>query len=368
MSAFVKLRFAALLCFCAVALPRAASAHTMGLSTGEYTAKGASVVVKLAFARSEIATLAPAVDANRDGHVTSAEVAASRALLEAATLGRILVSSKGVSCTAVLTDAGLLEEDGLLVSGRWDCRSSDAPFDVDVRWLETLAPGHRHIARAVTGDTTHDQVLDRSDHAFSISPEPADRSERRSEPESEQRAGVGAFFRMGLEHILTGYDHLLFLFGLVLVRARVRSVLAAITAFTLAHSVTLALAALNVWVPSPRIVEPLIALSIAWVGVENVFVREGSKRWRITFPFGLVHGFGFAGALREVALSRSAVPMALVSFNLGVEAGQIAVLAVLLPILARARKAGWLTEQGYLVASGAIAIVGAIWFVKRVVS
>src|SRR5262249_14425463 len=127
-------------------------------------------------------------------------------------------------------------------------------------------------------------------------------------PASPRMSGL---FWMGIEHILTGYDHLLFLFGLVLVGGRLRSLALAISAFTVALSLTLALAALGIWAPSPRFVEPAIALSIAYVGVENYFVRDASKRWRITMPFGLIHGFGFAGALREVGLSRAEVPGAL---------------------------------------------------------
>ncbi|HVH45936.1 MAG TPA: HupE/UreJ family protein [Labilithrix sp.] len=346
-----------------------AAAHTIGLSTGEYTARGSSLVGKLAFARAEVAALAPALDANRDGHLTPAEVQAGRSLLLTKVLDRISVTSNGAACTATVTDAGLMEQDGLLLSGRWDCASSDHPFEVDLLLLGDLARGHRHIARTVTGGTTHDEVLDATQRNLPVAPEPASGAmgtEARPEPASGQ--GGWRLFVMGLEHILTGYDHLLFLLGLVLLRSRLRSLLGVVTAFTIAHSVTLALAALHVWAPNPRIVEPAIALSIVYVGVENFFVADGSKRWRITFPFGLVHGFGFAGALEEIALPRSAVPGALVSFNLGVEAGQLAVLLVLLPLLVLVRDRGWFGERGLRVASGAIVLAGGVWFVARVVS
>lgn len=351
--------------------PRA-SAHTIGLSTGEYVAKGSSLTATLAFARAEIATVAPAVDANGDGHLTPAEIQASRALLESKLLARIVVSAGGAACPATLTDAALTEQDGLLVMGRWDCASSGAPFELDVALLDDLARGHRHVARVVTGDATHDEVLDATRRELTIAPEPAAAGspgvERSS---SERRSGArpgsaAAFLVMGVEHILTGYDHLVFLLGLVLVRARARTLLGVVTAFTVAHSITLALAALGVWAPSPRIVEPAIALSIAYVGIENFFVEDATKRWRITFPFGLVHGFGFAGALQEVALPRGAVPAALVSFNLGVEAGQLLVLALLLPAIAALRRTDWFEPRGARLASGAVALAGALWFVTRV--
>jgi hypothetical protein len=171
--------------------------------------------------------------------------------------------------------------------------------------------------------------------------------------------------KLGIEHILTGADHLVFLFGLILVGGRWRSLVGVVTAFTLAHSVTLALAALSVVAPSPRLVEPAIALSIAYVGVENLFVKDASKRWRITFPFGLVHGFGFAGALRAVALPRAQLPAALVAFNLGVEAGQLAVLSLALPLTVALRGAPWFGARGARTLSVAIAIGGAVLFVMR---
>jgi hydrogenase/urease accessory protein HupE len=348
-----------------------AEAHTIGLSTGEYTAKGASVVGKLAFARAEVASLVPSIDANLDGHLTPAEIESARSVLASKVLGRIAVSAGGAACHASLTDVGLTEQDGLLLSGRWDCPTSDRPFDVELVLLEDLARGHRHVARTVSGGATHDEVLYGEQRKVTIAPEtvaPSAKGAPGPEASAEHAGGVGSFFKMGIEHILTGYDHLVFILGLVLARARLRSLLTIVTAFTIAHSITLALAVLNVWSPSPRVVEPAIALSIAYVGIENFFVKDASKRWRITFPFGLVHGFGFAGALQEVALPRSAVPTALVSFNLGVETGQLVVLAVLLPLVVVLREKSWFEPRGARIVSGAVALAGGIWFVSRVIS
>ena len=139
-----------------------------------------------------------------------------------------------------------------------------------------------------------------------------------------------------------------------------------VTAFTVAHSITLARAALGVVAPSPAVVEPAIALSIAYVGVENWFVKDAGKRWLLTFPFGLIHGFGFAGALREIAVPRADLPIALVSFNLGVEAGQVAVLAVVLPLLLRLRRLDWFVPAGVRVLSSGVACAGLVWFVLRI--
>lgn len=360
---------AALLVAFAVLAPLPALAHTLGLSTGEYRVHGSSVVATLAFARGEFARLVPGIDANLDGHLSAVEVASSRATIRDKVLARIVVTAGGVACPPVLTDAGLTEEDGLLVVGRWDCASAEAPFEIDVALLEDLTRGHRHIARSVTKTSIHDEVLSAEQRAFSIDPPApveATESDVSEAPPAGTTTSVGAFFVMGVEHILSGVDHLVFILGLVLVRARLRSLVAIVTAFTAAHSVSLALAVLDVWAPSPTLVEPAIALSIVYVGVENFFIKDASKRWRIAFPFGFVHGFGFAGALRELALAREALPVALVSFNVGVEAGQLAVLAVLLLLIGALRRSARFEPSGARLVSGAVAIAGCAWFISRV--
>jgi hypothetical protein len=110
----------------------------------------------------------------------------------------------------------------------------------------------------------------------------------------------------------------------------------------------------------------LIALSIVYVGVENFFVKDAEKRWRVTLPFGLIHGFGFAGALGEIALPRAEIPVALLAFNVGVELGQVAVLALVLPLILAARKRAWFERTGVKVISAAIVAAGLFWFVTRV--
>ncbi len=355
-------------------LPARAEAHAIGLSTGEYAAKGDAVQVKLAFARGEVAGLLPGLDDNRDGHVTAIEVDAAKTALETTVLAKIHVTAGGAACTPVLTAAGLTEADGLTVDGRFECARSGPAFDVDVALLDDLSHGHRHVARAV-GATTHDEVLYKGHATFSIAPLVGAGADQpgapgAAEPASATREGgapaAWAFFKMGIEHILTGYDHLVFLFGLVLLRAKTKELLAVVTAFTVAHSITLAIAVLGIFSPSPRFVEPAIALSIAYVGIENFFVKDGSKRWRITFPFGLIHGFGFAGALQEIHLPTSQVPAALVSFNLGVEAGQLFAISLVLPMVMLIRQKDWFEPKGVRVLSAAVAAAGGFWFVLRV--
>jgi hydrogenase/urease accessory protein HupE len=176
-------------------------------------------------------------------------------------------------------------------------------------------------------------------------------------------------FKLGIEHILTGYDHLLFLFALLLGCRRFKPMLWVVTGFTVAHSLTLVLAALNLANISPSIVEPLIAASIAIVAVENF--RRGEVRWEryaLTCGFGLIHGFGFASALRETGLAHGGAELArdLFAFNLGVETGQLAVAAVVVPILFLLRQWGWFARSGAKWLSTAVIFLACYWFVQRV--
>lgn len=179
----------------------------------------------------------------------------------------------------------------------------------------------------------------------------------------------GAFFRLGFEHILHGPDHLFFLTGLLIAARSWRAVIAVVTAFTIAHSVTLGLAALDVVTLPPRLVECGIAGSIVWVGLENLLRRgEPRHRWIAAFGFGLLHGFGFANVLRDLLLTASDLPLvrSLLGFNLGVEAGQLAVVAVVVPLLAWARQSPWFVTFGERALSTIVAMAGIFWLLERV--
>jgi hydrogenase/urease accessory protein HupE len=176
------------------------------------------------------------------------------------------------------------------------------------------------------------------------------------------------FLVLGAEHIFTGYDHLLFLCGLLLVCRRWRTVAAIVTCFTLAHSVTLALAALEVVSLPSRLVESLIAASIVYVGVENILRGDEPRgRWALTFGFGLIHGLGFASVLREIGLGKfgTSIVGPLVGFNLGVELGQLVVACLLLAVLWRLRRIPAFDRRGTRVASAAVAAAGLVWLVGR---
>jgi hydrogenase/urease accessory protein HupE len=176
------------------------------------------------------------------------------------------------------------------------------------------------------------------------------------------------FLILGVEHIVTGYDHLVFLLGLLIVGGSFRAAVKVITSFTVAHSLTLALATLDlIRIPS-KIVEPLIAVSIMYVGIENLFRRDLDKRWLLAFGFGLIHGCGFATVLKDLGVGAqgSGVAMPLFSFNLGVEVGQVVIATIVLPCIWKLKERPSFQPRYVPACSVLIALAGAYWFVERV--
>jgi len=181
-------------------------------------------------------------------------------------------------------------------------------------------------------------------------------------------AVVRKFVASGVHHILIGPDHLLFLIGLLLLGGSIRQLVLVVSAFTAAHSVTLSLAALSIFSPSPRLVEPAIALSIIYVGADNLTVRDGRDvRGWIAFAFGLVHGFGFASVLREMDLPPRALGWSLFSFNVGVEIGQLIVVLTVASLFAAVRAKSEVAGRRLAFAGSIVVILaGAFWFIERV--
>lgn len=220
------------------------------------------------------------------------------------------------------------------------------------------------------------KIIYRADPVFSFAPIPpavetADSSEPSAAPRQEKTGvpGFGGYFKLGIHHIVGGYDHLLFLLALLLGCRSLKSMLIIVTAFTVAHSITLALAVLG-WLNLPdRWIESLIALSIVWVGAGNLLGRtaDKSRDW-LTFGFGLVHGLGFASVLKGIGLGaggQSIVPP-LLAFNLGVETGQLAIVLIALPLLMVLRKQASLSRYGSPALSALVVLTGVVWFFQRV--
>lgn len=177
------------------------------------------------------------------------------------------------------------------------------------------------------------------------------------------------FLTLGIEHIFTGYDHLAFLLAVLLTGGSLLSNARIITSFTIAHSLTLALATFGIITLPPAIVEPLIAASIVFVGIENLIRRQLARRWLITFGFGLIHGLGFASILRELGIGamgiHGAIP--LVSFNLGVELAQISIAVLILPLIWKLQQRPAFTLKHVPALSLLLTLAGLYWLIIRTI-
>jgi hypothetical protein len=180
---------------------------------------------------------------------------------------------------------------------------------------------------------------------------------------------VSFYLELGIRHIIPdGLDHILFVVGLCLLSTRFKAILWQATAFTVAHTITLALSMKNIIVAPPAIVEPIIALSIMFVAIENMLFSE-LKPWRIAvvFMFGLIHGLGFASALNEIGLPRNKFLTSILSFNIGVETGQVIVIAAIFALLiAPFGKKPWFKKWVVLPLSAIIALIAAYWTIVRI--
>lgn len=272
------------------------------------------------------------------------------------------LSAGGAELSPRSAEVSLPDEDGVNFQLVYP-RPRGGPLNFDAEFLQKLSPDHR---TALTLKDADDKVL--RTEVLTAAAGSLEATDEGSASSAGRSSSFWGFLKLGVEHILTGYDHLLFLCGLLVACRRFSTAAKIVTCFTLAHSLTLALAALDVVQLPGRVVEPLIAASIVFVGVENIFRRgEPGWRWALTFALGLVHGFGFAGALKEAGLgsSGSALLVPLFSFNLGVELGQVGVAVILLPLLWKLRALPAFEKHGRVVISAAIALAGLWWFVTR---
>jgi fluoride ion exporter CrcB/FEX len=175
---------------------------------------------------------------------------------------------------------------------------------------------------------------------------------------------VVSFMGLGIEHIWTGYDHILFLISLLMLGGELRYLLKVVTAFSLSHTFTLTLAALNIVSFPSRWVEIIIALSIAYIAAENIWQKEAKARWQLAFGFGLIHGLGFSSALQELELPRTNLITSLASFSVGIEIGQFAIVLGVYSALWFLRKSAWDLKVRQLISAGVI-VMSLIWFWER---
>lgn len=341
-----------------------ARAHEIDLSRGDYRPSENGAEAWIEMSRGDLIRLLPELDRDADGKLADDEIAASDPIRKKL-LGLVTATRGGVPCESSVLQVAPSDEKGGLFGVRFTCDGEASTVTVLVGPVfEAISFAHRQTAFVhVEGeDAPRDSII----HGAAASLEvPVAGSTLAPPPPRSVWSTAKECFVLGVEHIWFGIDHVVFLFGLVLLGGRLRDLAATITAFTISHSITLALTVLGVVAPSGSLIEPLIALSVAYVGVENFIVKDMGKRWRIAAVFGLIHGFGFAGAVGD-KLPTESLPVALATFNLGVEFGQLALLLGIVPLLTHFRKRDWFKTRGVQVLSGAVVLAGLFWFVERV--
>lgn len=345
-------------------------AHTLSVAHLDITvpADGSDLQVELDLALRDVALTLP-LDANRDERVTWGELLAVRDPLQSMLRSGLTLSSNGGPC--VLSTLGLATrryDDGGYATLRLSAHCpSHRGLHVDYRLLFDNDPQHRALVTVRRGATVSTGIA-------RVGATQLDFSSSGGNPFLD-------FVREGIHHILRGYDHLAFLVSLLLPAALIRvqahwkpsesrrsslmHVLGIVTAFTLAHSITLSLAALGWVTPASRWVEVSIAASVLLAALNNIWPLVERRVWLVAFGFGLIHGFGFAGALLELGLPSGARLLALIGFNVGVELGQLAVVALLLPLLFALRRRRWYPQWLMWPVSAAIAVLATTWLVVR---
>jgi hypothetical protein len=347
-----------------------AQAHVASNGFLDVEARGSALDGSLELAVRDV-ELAVGVDANGDGRVTWGELRAASPRFMQYVREHFSLNSAAARCE--------LQFGALQINSRVDGNYVWLPFvgrcpavvrelTIDYRVLEGIDPSHRLLVKMSHGAVVQTAVVDDRPATFDVA-------------EASRWRTVAQYFQAGVWHIWSGIDHLLFLLSLLLPAVLLRrqgkwvpvdsgrpallSILKVVTAFTIAHSITLSLAAFNVVHLPSRLTESVIAASIVVAALNNIFPWVTESRARIAFAFGLLHGFGFASVLADMGLPANARLLSLVSFNLGIEAGQLAVVAAIMPIafMLRARTA---YRYGLLPwGSAAIVLIACVWFVQR---
>jgi hydrogenase/urease accessory protein HupE len=342
---------------CALTIASIASAHPVPFSYLDVQIEKSSVDVSL---------VAHIFDVAHDLQVTPAE-----RLLEPS-----LVAERESAIRAMLAPRLELSADGRPLAPEWgttEVLRDRQSIRVHLRYATASPAGsvaintvmfpydpmHQTFVNMYEGDTLASQMILDAKHPH-------------LEYFAGSRQGVAAVVRKfvpaGIHHILIGPDHLLFLVGLLLLGGSIRQLLLVVTSFTVAHSITLSLAALSIVTPPARLIEPAIALSIVYVGADNILAQGGRDvRGWIAFTFGFIHGFGFANVLREMDLPSRALGWSLFSFNVGVEIGQLLVVVLVASALAALRsRSEWAGRHLAFAGSLVVIVAGAFWFVQRV--
>jgi hypothetical protein len=316
------------------------------------------------------------LDADANGNITWAEVRDRQSEIASYALARLtLRGDEEVPCAATVDPAGVAvvsHSDGSYVVLRFDagCTRAVTSLGLDYRLFFDVDPQHRGITRIEGSGTTRTHTFSKSEHEA-----------RFSLADAGRMRALGSIVKQGVFHIWTGYDHVLFLLALLLpsvlrrrrhtwrpvprLRPALLDVLRIVTAFTVAHSITLSLAALEIVTLPSRLVESVIAASVVLAAGNNVVPVLRHDRWMAAFVLGLMHGFGFSATLMDLDLPRSNLLPTLFGFNLGVELGQLAIVTVFVPLAYSVRRSAAYRRFALVAGSCVIAVLATIWLVER---
>lgn len=348
----------------------AAHAHDPGFSRSLVVLDGSTVEVALEFARQDLEVLVR-MDADLDGEVSREEFLAARHHLQSIATAAVDLSTAGRSYPPALVEVNMSPGEVVDVELYYDNLD---PSDIKLRvpLLVELARGHRQqlSVQDKNGNLLYQHIRDAGSPAVSL-----------RDVEPGQVNVFGQYLAEGIWHIWIGFDHVLFLLTLLLpvvlvydkpqwqprvqMRPAFVDTLKVVTAFTLAHSITLALAVLNIVTLPTRLVESAIAISVLMAAVNNLKPFFPASRGLLAFTFGLVHGFGFAGVLVGLGLPADALKVSLLGFNLGVEVGQLAIVLMVLPLATLARHTIFYRRWVFGGGSATAAVIATVWMLER---
>ncbi|HYD99727.1 MAG TPA: HupE/UreJ family protein [Alphaproteobacteria bacterium] len=344
-----------------------AAAHSVNLATTDIRIDGPVVTVDLGIFGTDTGKMAGTVINNLAfDMVDPALLAANADKVTAYIQARsAVVDGAGTACPRIDWSMEADSDGGILTRSRFDCAAAEGPLAYRSTVMPSVSPAAREAVVLQAPEGRRELGLLDSERTTVALTEPAP-------PGTVELAGQ--YLLMGVEHIFIGYDHIAFLIAVLLWARRIGPLVKIVTAFTAAHSITLTLAVLDIVPLDPGLVEILVAATIVLVAAENYLSRSLDRRWTRTFALGLVHGFGFAGILQEIGLPSEGLAVALGAFNIGVEIGQLAIVALAVPLLLAGdrlfARAGARPERSAALVYGVSAVImalGVYWLAERTV-
>jgi hydrogenase/urease accessory protein HupE len=345
-------------------------AHPPGLSSTDVTVKPDGLDVKVTFAVQDIEAFVT-MDTDGDADVSTTELDSAKPHIANYVANELKILADGKEIKAQTANKVSFDQQNNTIIELSFLGKPITSIGIESKLLSKLPADHKEYVtiKDLGGHELGKKMLTQQANSLEIS---LTSGTAQAETENHSTSTFVDFLKLGVEHILTGYDHLLFLFSLLVVTHSFWPAIKIITFFTIAHSITLALAGLNIVDIPSSIVEPLIAATIVYVGLENIIRKDNvtaQQRCILTFCFGLIHGFGFAGVLREMGISsiETGILVPLFSFNLGVELGQITIASIVLPLI------WWLHGKEkiskYLVPVGSVltCLAGGYWLLERTI-